>query len=187
MIVIDFSSIFRSHFFSNHHTHAKEVESTLEARFLGYECVTFSGFASLVTSAAYEMCDARTRLFNVSKRPQTARTIESLNHFLAATAQMQVEELSESERQRFLKDLPTNLFPDVLLVRDDVAKASMLDFPDIHPMMASAGVFVTEDAELAEKIRWARSSYARRAKATLNIAANGRFSEFQAVLMNHSL
>lgn len=185
--MIDFASIFRSHFFSNHHTHAKEVESALEARLLGYECVTFSGFAGLVTSVAYEMCDARTRMLNVSKHPQTARTIESLNHFLAATAQIQIEELPKNERQRFINDLPANLFPDVLLVRDGTTKAIVLDFPDIHPMMASAGVFVTDDAELAEKIRWARSSYGRRAKATVNIAANGRLSEFQAVLMNHSL
>jgi hypothetical protein len=185
--MIDFSAIFESHYFSNHHTQAKQVEASLEASLPDYECVTFSSFAALIVSVAHEMCDEHVQLFEVSQRSQTRLLISSLNLFLAAVARKPIAKLADSSHQQLFSGLTTDISPDVLLIDGQNIKAAVLDLSYLHPMLAGAAAFVTRDPALAEKIRWARSSYGHRSTAAVKIAANGRLSEFQAMLMNASL
>ena len=183
----DFASIFESHYFSNHHNHAQEVEAKLENKFAGYECVTFSSLGALVTSVAFEFCVNNMFLVNVSRSEETYCSIDGMNRFLHVATGIQITKSSENLDHLIADNLPLNLNPDLLLIEGDICRAALVDMRHCHPMLESSGIFVTNNAGLAERIRWARSSYGRRGDAVVNIAANGRLSEFQAMLFNNSI
>lgn len=187
----DFSEIFARHFFSNHHTEAKQLESRLEALWPGHECVTFSSFPALLIAAIDELYDANTNLYVISESDSMVLQIASLNRFLHETGRRQLI-IAESDKYPYLLEQVKYGFdnegisPKALLMENETIKGVFLDLSTKIPMLFSSGVFVTKDADLAEKIRWSRSSYGRRKSASINIAANGRFSEFQAYLINHT-
>ena len=179
----DFKPIFDAHFFSNHHLQAQAAETQLEKLFPGCECVTFASLESLLIVVAGELCDTPVRLFNVSMRDAVRQSIESVNRFLSATGRTPIDALS-SVRRGTLSTLGGDALPtDAWLVREHQIIAHLLDASGLHPMLAGAGLFITPDAALSEKIRWARSSYGRRQASSVRIFANGRFSEFQAILL----
>lgn len=182
--MLDFKPIFETHFFSNHHLQAQQAEAMLEAQLPGQECVTFSCFAALITAVADELASKDTPMVCVSSRDQTRQTIRSLNLFLQASGRLPVT-LGDSAID---VHSPAQGRPaDVLLSSPDGVRAELLDFSGLHPMLGSAGVFVSSNAAWCEKVRWARSSYGRRSTSQVAIGANGRFSEFQAMLMQQVL
>jgi hypothetical protein len=183
----DFKPIFDAHFFSNHHVQAQAVETQLEDLFPGCECVTFANLESLLIVVAGELCATPVQLFNVSAREAVRQSIESLSRFLSMTGRTPIHTLSPA-RQATLSQLAGNaLSMDAWLVREHQVIAQLLDASGLHPMLAGAGLFITPDAALSEKIRWARSSYGRRGASSVRIFANGRFSEFQAILLKDGL
>ena len=183
----DFKPIFDAHFFSNHHVQAQAVEVLLESLFPGFECVTFASLESLLISATIELCDTPVQLFNVSSREPIRQSIASLNRFLSATGRTPIEALPPA-RLAMLSRLAANTLPaDAWLVREREVVGHLLDASGLHPMLAGAGLFVTPDAALSEAIRWARSSYGRRTTSSVRISANGRFSEFQAIMLMDGL
>ncbi len=183
----DFKPIFDAHFFSNHHVQAQEVEAQLEGLFAGCECVTFASLESLLVVVTGELCDTPVALFNVSSRDPVRRSIESLGRFLSATGRPSIGTLSPAQQAGW-SPLAANALPtDAWLVREQRVIAHLMDASDLHPMLAGAGLFITPDASLCEKIRWARSSYGRRQASSVRIFANGRFSEFQAILLKDGL
>ena len=183
----DFKPIFDAHFFSNHHVQAQAVEAQLESLFPGGECVTFASLESLLVVAVGELCDTSVELFNVSSREAVRQSIELLGRFLSATGRTPINALAPARQATLSKPAGAALPTDVWLVREHQVIAQLLDASDLHPMLAGAGVFITPDPALAEKIRWARSSYGRRRPSSVRIFANGRFSEFQAVLLKNGL
>jgi len=185
--MLDFKSIFDTHFFSNHHVHAQAVETRLEAMFPGCECVTFSSFAGLLVSVMDELCDANTELRGVSSREDARERLASLNAFLTASGRAPIRELTVADRAETVAPPEGVWKAGAWLVRDGHVVARMLDASGFRPMLAGAGVIVTPESNLAEKLRWARSSYGRRTSSSVSISANGRFSEFQAIVLQQAL
>ncbi len=182
--MLDFKPIFETHFFSNHHVQAQQAEALLEAQRPGQECVTFSSFAALVTAVADELASKDTPMVCVSSSATTRQMLRSLNVFLQASARLPVVlDPGAIDLQPRAQGRPA----DVLLLAPGGARAELLDFTGVHPMLGSAGVFVSSNADWCEKVRWARSSYGRRGAAQVSIGANGRFSEFQAMLIQQAL
>jgi len=184
---VSFREIFDRHFFSNHHVEARHLETRLEASFQGCECVTFASFPALLTAALDELCDDGATVHVAWDASKTG----AINAFLRASGRREVqawnkEALSgvDALRQRAAPGMAQHVCG--VLMRDCTAAALLLEMAGESPLLLSAGVLVTQDGVLAEKVRWARSSYGRRAKATIHIAANGRFSEFQASLLNQA-
>ena len=184
---MSFSEIFDRHFFSNHHVEAKRLEARLEALFPGCECVTFASFPALLTTALDELCDggatvhvawdaSKTGAINAFFRASGRREVQTWNK----EAQAGVDELGHGAAAGMARHVHG------ALMRDGKAAGLLLEMAEESPLLLSAGVLVTQDGTLAEKVRWARSSYGRRAKATIRVAANGRFSEFQASLLNQA-
>lgn len=183
----DFKPIFDAHFFSNHHVQAQAAEMQLESLFPGCQCVTFASLETLLIAVAGELCGPEVQLFNVSARAAARQSIEALGRFLAATGRPAIDALPPA-RQASLSNFAGNAWPmDAWLVSAERVMAVLLDASGLHPMLAGAGLFITPDTALSEKIRWARSSYGRRATSSVQISANGRFSEFQAILLSEGL
>ena len=181
---MDFSAIFEAHYFSNHYRQAMALEAKLERDdYPGRQCVTFSGLPALAVTVSLEMVDAASRLVEVSRRSSTCATLDALNRFLQATGREGILKATPQESLCWQEELEGLADADLLLVHQGRIKGMIMDLSDRHPMLASAAVFVTSDDALAEKVRWARSSYGRRAPADIRVAANGRFSEFQAALL----
>jgi hypothetical protein len=191
--MLDFSSIFERHFFSNHSIYAIEVEEVLEARLLGCECVTFSSFAALLVSIADEMLDASHHLLNISTTINSQSDIVAVNRFLSMTSRPTITALANEEKKKWQDESRSYLCAggglkmDVILASETAILAGVVNLSGGHDMLTSSGVFVTKHADLAEKIRWSRSSYGRHSSANIKIAANGRFSEFQAIIAHHLL
>jgi hypothetical protein len=79
-------------------------------------------------------------------------------------------------------------FGKVVLHKGNNLLGILLDFGKLDAIIASAPVFISQNKDYCEKIRWARSSYGRkRNDKKINIASNGRFSEFQAEVINNKL
>ena len=191
--MLNFRSIFDRHFFSNHNVHAIKVEEVFEAQFMDCECVTFSSFAALLVSIADEICDASHHLLDTSATTDSQDAIVAANRFLAATSRPTIALLTNEEKEKWsnksrlcLGD-SVGLKIDAILVSESEIVAGVVNLSGVHDMLASAGVFVTKNADMAEKMRWSRSSYGRRASTKTGIAANGRFSEFQAIITHHLL
>ncbi len=188
----DFSEIFARHYFSNHYTEAKNLERLLEQALSYCECVTFSSLSALLVTATDELCDADANLCVAPGSDPVDVKVAGLNRFLHATGRHQVviaapyeyAQLTERARHEFGMD---DIAPAAILIEKENIRGVFLDLATKVPILLSAGVFVTREANLAEKIRWARSSYGRRKSATVHIAANGRFSELQAYLVNSAL
>jgi hypothetical protein len=184
---VSFKEIFDRHFFSNHHVEAKRLEARLEALFPGRECVTFASFPALLTVALDELCDDGARVHVA----WDASKIGAINAFFRASGRQEVQAWNEEAqagvdalRHGAAAGMARHVFG--VLMRDGTAAGLLLEMAGESPLLLSAGVLVTQDGVLAEKVRWARSSYGRRSKATIHVAANGRFSEFQASLLNQA-
>lgn len=185
----DFSEIFAKHYFSNHHTEARHLESWLEQVLPGCECVTFSSLPALLVAAVDELCDSEANLYAAPEPSPHALQALGLKRFLHATGRRQVLFAGQEEYTHFAEQARRefgegDILPAAVLMEKGSIRGIFLDLAARVPILLSAGVFVTRDAELAEKIRWARSSYGRRKPACIHIAANGRFSELQAYLVN---
>ncbi len=183
----DFAPIFETHFFSNHHLQAQALETQLEALFPGCECVSFASFEGLLTTVAGEMCKAPAQLFNVSSRDAVRQTIESLNRFLSLTGRAQIRTPSSACQATLTGVAADALRTDAWLVQSQRVVARVLDVSGLHSMLGCGGVFISPDAALSEKIRWARSSYGRRGESGVRVFANGRLSEFQAIMLMDAL
>ena len=183
---MDFKGIFDRHFFSNHHVEAKRLEARLEQMFLpGYECVTYSSFPGLLTAALDELCAGDLKVYVKVDEPLLWRfnaffraTGRSCVHAWSGEVQAKVAAMSKGATPGLV------MFINAVLVRDKEVVGLLMDFAECSDFLESAAVFVTPDAVLAEKVRWSRSSYGRRIPASVKIAANGRFSEFQGQLLN---
>jgi hypothetical protein len=185
-----FKKIFERHFFSNHHIEAKQVEARLEQLYSGCQCVVVSGFAALIVSAIDELCDNDLMIYSTSSSDELTSQISNTNKFLNATNRRQVIILSETDFSSMLaqsKYLKSELNCHAVLFSQDEIMGIFSDLSKLHDNLISAGLFVTHDVEMAEKIRWARSSYGRLGHATIRIAANSRFSEFQGSMINNGL
>ncbi len=186
---MEFNEIFNRHFFSNHHVEAKQLEETLEKAFEGYDCVSFSSVLGLV-SAIYDEIITDDDIFYVY---ENEKILINLERFLSATnRKMRIKTLPSSSRKLSILacDKDNAYFNDYIfggVVMNNKVIFVILDFSKISVWLRSAAFFITQDSELSEKIRWSRSSYGRRTKSFVNIAANGRFSEFQACLINESI
>lgn len=182
---MDFKGIFDRHFFSNHHVEAKRLESRLEQIFVGCECITYSSLPGLLTAVLDELCEGGAEV-HVNWDEQR---LKSINTFFHATARKIVRTWSK-EIQAGVEAMSKGFAPGLggyiqgALIRGGEVSGLLLDFSACSDLLESAAVFVTPHTILAEKVRWSRSSYGHRAATSINIAANGRFSEFQAHLLN---
>ena len=88
---IDFSNIFKRHYFSNHHKEAIRLEETLEKDFPNKECVTFSNIESLWVTSIDEICEDDKYIY--SKLDQI--TTERINNFLNITKRKIIKEYSD--------------------------------------------------------------------------------------------
>ena len=184
---MSFREIFDRHFFSNHHVEAKRLEARLEALFPGCECVSFASFPALLTVALDELCNGAATVHVAWDASKTA----AINAFFRASGRQEVQAWNKQAQASVdvLRHGPAaamakNVFG--AMMHDGTATGLLLEMAGDSPLLLSAGVLVTQDEALAEKVRWARSSYGRRAKATIRVAANGRLSEFQASLLNQA-
>ena len=186
---MDFKDIFDRHFFSNHHVEAKRLESRLEQMFPDCECISYSSLPGLLTAALDELCEDDV----VVHLNWDDQHLIAFNAFLHSTGRKSVSAWSneiQAGAEAMCKSIASGLGVYVrgALMRGKEAVGLFLDFAECSDLLESAPVFVTLDAVLAEKVRWSRSSYGRRrASASVNIAANGRFSEFQGYLLNSVL
>lgn len=179
-----FKGIFRRHFFSNHHVESKRVESFFQNHYPQHECVTFNSFENL-TIACIDECIQSSQQFHISSMVSGLYAIKNL---CVITRRILPNELNHEMLIRLVSNKKTNS-PFLEYVRGVITSetrvlAFLIDFANIHPLLRSGALLVTDQSETAEKIRWARSSYGRTADSSVNIAANGRFSEFQGVLAN---
>lgn len=183
-----FKEIFDRHFFSNHHAEAIELEEKFENYFSGFECITFSSLAGLIVAVIDELVDSSIRLYVPKDLPDyLAVDRVKINKFLSITGRSIIEELPLKEQSKVNKELEqykvdVNSYSAVLLDKQEII-AILFDLKKYHYLLCSGGLFVTKNIKIAEKIRWSRSSYGRRQHEFVNIAANGRFSEFQAALV----
>ena len=182
---MNFKEIFDRHYFSNHHVEAKSLEIMLERSFPGFECITYSSFPALLATALDELCDEGAKI-SVTWDDQR---LGSINAFFRATGRQEILVWNEQARAGIdalkQKSAP-GLAQDIhgALIKGDEVLGAFMDFSGCSSLLVSAGVFATTNPLLAEKLRWSRSSYGRRAPASIKVAANGRFSEFQAHLLN---
>jgi hypothetical protein len=182
---LDFKEIFDRHYFSNHHVEAKNLETMLERGFPGFECITYSSFPALLAAALDELCDDGARVC-VTWDDQR---LGSINAFFRATGRQEIIAWNEQARAG-IDALKQKSVPGLAqyihgaLMKGDEVLGAFMDFSGCSSLLVSAGVFATANPPLAEKLRWSRSSYGRRAPASIKLAANGRFSEFQAHLLN---
>lgn len=187
---MNFKAIFERHFFSNHHVEAKRIESRLEDFLPGpCECISYSSLTGLIVATLDELCEDNT----VVHVKCDDLNHKSLNAFLEATGRKKVA-IWNLELQTCIETItkvePTcDLSKYILgaLMRGREITGLLLDFAESTDLLESAPIFVTWDRVLAEKIRWSRSSYGRRTSASVKIAANGRFSEFQGAILNSIL
>ena len=182
---MNFQGIFERHFFSNHHVEAQRLEARLEQLFVGHECVTFSSLSALLATALDELCDAGVTVHANWDEPR----LHAINSLFGASGRQAVQDWSAAteaatERVRICLPVALGACIHAVLLRQGEVAGLLLDLSGYSSLLRSAAVFVTQDAVLAEKVRWARSSYGRRAPASIGVAANGRFSEFQAHLLN---
>jgi hypothetical protein len=185
--MLDFHEIFDTHFFSNHHIQAKKLEATFEQRFDGLECVSFSSYEGLLITLCDEVCDARTGIFSYPQGDDNESKTQSLQAWLAHTHRPAIEQLTPEQARVISSKKPAHLQPQAVVLREAQLVAYVLDGARWHEMLAGAGILLSADAQVAEKVRWARSSYGRNGKAQISIASNGRFSEFQAMLIEQAL
>jgi hypothetical protein len=188
----DFGPIFERHYFSNHHVEVIEVERRFESMFDSCQCVTFSSLPALVVAVFDEMTGPEGRPVELVLADASDAALRGLNRFLEAGGRRPLRTLSgdELERVRGASALPFVCAGQpvrAVLLEGVTAVGALFDLAALDPMLGSAGLFVTRDGAKAEKIRWARSSYGRREPAQIGIAANGRFSEFQGLLINAAL
>jgi hypothetical protein len=186
---MNFKDIFDRHFFSNHHLEAKRLESRLEAIFAGCECITFASLEGLITAVLDELCVDSGTSVNMN---WNELKIKEFNAFCHATERKGVGNWNDAMQTATKVIFGNTLFSmeDYLqgaLIHGDRASGLLLEFAQCSNLLDSAAVFVTRDATLAEKLRWSRSSYGRRAAASIKIAGNGRFSELQGQLINSAL
>jgi hypothetical protein len=186
---MNFKDIFDRHFFSNHHVEAKRVESRLEVVFAGCECITFSSLPSLIAAVLDELCEQSGAEVNMN---WDERQIKGFNAFCHATGRKSVRNWSDAIQaatEVAYDGLHSGMggYLQGALIHSDEASGLLLEFSKCSALLDSAAVFVTRDTTLAEKLRWSRSSYGRRAAASIKIAANGRFSELQGQVLNSVL
>ena len=183
---MDFSNIFKRYYFSNHHKEAIRLEETLEKDFPKMECVTFSSIESLLITTIDEICDDNKYIY--SKLDQI--TTKRINNFLNSTNRNNIKEYSNLSLDiiKRIKDLTPNKYLKFLVgaISDDESLLGIyLDFSDCSEFIYSAPIFISENKIFCEKVRWARSSYGRRSVISdLKISSNGRFSEFQGLIVN---
>jgi hypothetical protein len=186
-----FRGIFDRHFFSNHHVEAIELENKFEKYFPGFECVTYSGLAGLIVAVFDELVDPSTYLYATHQYPVSLDfDYKNINRFLCATGRPIVKELPIVGQSMVIDKLRqygivANSYSAILMSGLEV-EGVLFDLKKYHPLLSSGGLFVSTNSKMAEKIRWSRSSYGRRQDESINIGANGRFSEFQAALVNSS-
>jgi hypothetical protein len=186
---MDHSRIFERHYFSNHHTEAINLEKRLEKEFPKMECVTFSNIESLWVAVIDEICEDNINLYSKTG----LNTMERINRFFKATKRRQMKNwstISKKTQQLVQNIVPINYLDFLVGTLTDKDKLSgiFLDFGKCSEFISSAPIFISNNKMFCEKIRWARSSYGRRFKISdLKIASNGRFSEFQGLIVNSFL
>ena len=191
--MIDFSDIFARHFFSNHHIEAKTLESLLEQLLTDFECVSFSSLPGLLVATVDELCDDEAKIYTITEKfSRPEHKLLELNQLLKATGRRQLLFKGEDEQVNIFRRSSYNfssidMMPTAVLIDQFGILGMFLDLATKQPILLSAGIFVTRNKKLAEKIRWSRSSYGRRENAVIKIAANGRFSELQAHLVISAL
>jgi hypothetical protein len=182
---MDFKGIFDRHFFSNHHVEAQQLEMQMEQVYTHHECISYSSFSALLIATLDELCERSTTVCVAWDRPRT----QAFNAFCRATGRPEVQLLDATEiaLPRPHAALPLEHAPKGVLLRAGRPAGWLLELSGMSPLLYSAGMFVTQNPELAEKVRWARSSYGRRATAEIRICANGRISELQSHVLNQTL
>lgn len=185
---MEFKKIFERHFFSNHHVEAQLLEAELSNLFRGSECVTFSSFHSLLVSIIDEIhCEKDNLSIDCNEA-----MLKDINLFLTATNrtnttlwEFREEDIAQSDVANTEKKILGLIIG--LIKSNGEPKGFILDLSCTSPLANSCAAFITKDPALAEKIRWSRSSYGRLSSSRVNIAANGRVSEFQAMLVNDAI
>lgn len=188
----DFRIIFERHYFSNHHVEAIEVERRFEEIFQGFHCITYSSLPSLLVAVVDEICGASKSSNGFSIVASNDSEIDGLNRFLRATmrrSEIVADDsvLAQCSAQAGVRPGIASIPLRAVVMSDSQVVGRCYDMAGLDSMLLSAGLFVTPEAEFAEKLRWSRSSYGRRAPTRINIAANGRFSEFQGRMVNNAL
>ena len=125
------------------------MESRLEKIFPGYECLTFSSLAGFVTTALDEFESIEIYLKSLDTK--------YLNAFLNCTSRKTIKNWND-DIQTIVEETTMNVESDLrrfvqcALFLNNELEGLVLDFADDSELLESAPVFVTRNAEYAEKL-----------------------------------
>ena len=181
--MLSFSRLFFRHYFSNHYTEALSAEKKFSRETSEKHSVAFSNLETLVIATHDELkCDG-VEIDLCDSSLQFLAWVNRLNRVLERTGR-DTFDITErrwglAEREFFYPRLTGLLSPSFVLQKDGVKVGRIYDLGKSAALLKAGAIITTPSDRVAEKLRWARSSYGREGNAEVNIAGNGRFSEFQ--------
>lgn len=172
------SAVIHNKYYSNHGPLAQELEKSIETK-LKVNCVTYASIELLTIAILDELPISVFKFYSATEKELIFKLIEFLRGPQAAKKFLNCSKTVGDIRT--VNETTQNLKILYEVQTDNGAAVRVFDllsYVDQHPV--NGALAVSKDKNALEKIRWARSSYGRQASTTINIAANGRFSELQA-------
>ena len=178
-----YQKIFDRHYFSNHHIEAMQSEAMLKEIFSKKHAVLFSNFLTLIMALNDEL--------NANLAADLSiKSISVLNDFLRATERREIRQKTDKDVENFLTFMePFNnklKWNISYLYLGSKPNSAILGI-DLPNMITNITALITDDDEIAEKMRWSRASYGREGSADINIKSNARVSELHACEIKHFL
>jgi len=180
------SKVIENGYYSNHGPIAQAFEAELKEIFLDYEIVTYASLELLLIAVVDEL---DIQHFSISPEEENyfqQKYFKLLENFREKKFRNIEIKIKEESHHSKIKEIFYNFDHHCIHVSNATQSAILVGLEKkIDQIKVRAGLVITKDTDWAETVRWSRSSYGRTFDKKIKIAANGRFSELQAILLKN--
>ena len=180
------SQVIENRYYSNHGPIAQAFESELKKSFPSYEVVTYASLELLLIAVVDELT---IKYFSISSgdekyfQQKYFKLLENLREKKFQNIEIKIKEESHHSK---IEEIFYNFDHHCIHVSNATQSAILIGLEKkINQIKVRAALVITKDSDWAETVRWSRSSYGRTFNKKIKIAANGRFSELQAILIKN--
>ncbi|MDC3044656.1 hypothetical protein OA098_01060 [Prochlorococcus sp. AH-736-B04] len=186
---MNFTKIFKRHYFTNHYKESINLEKVIRNRTSYKECVSFSNSCHLLI-AIFDEIVINNNLEVNAKSIEIFGIDNSRNHaikkFLLNFRNNNLMNIV-NRRDFFIhlnkySETLINNHSSIIIKNNGEILGIILDFDGVTEL-SSGAILLTNNKLLSDIIRCSRSSYGRDKVIDIHISANGRFSEFQALIL----
>lgn len=178
--------VIENRYYSNHGPIAQAFEDELREIFPDYEIVTYASLELLLIAVVDELDIQYFSICPIDENYFQQKYFKLLENFRAKKFQdIEIQIRQESHNSK-IKEIFCDFDYRCIYVSNATQSAILVGLEkQIGQIKVRAGLVLTKDTDWAETVRWSRSSYGRTFNKKINIMANGRFSELQAILIKN--